>query len=166
MREISQEEYDQWAEGAAERIVRRQARNARTARRQGTWWGKALHAAHEAVTGGDGQTLNGVPVTLSGQTLTYRGEDRPVRGVVATVETAQSVHHRPTLTWFVDFGVLPVLPAITALVVPKRTVEQELYLTITGPDFQRCVPASQGRGARVRALAAEINTAARRVTAS
>jgi len=160
---ISQEDYEQWAVGAGKRLARKQAATARTARRRATWWGKALHATHDQMCyGDDGSTLNGVPVELSGTTLTYRGEDRSVAGVVATVETGQHVRHRVTVTRLAAFAVIPVLPAITAFATPKRTTEQELYLTITGPDFQWCVPASQGRGARVRALAADINTAARR----
>jgi hypothetical protein len=164
---IDESEYQAWVDGHDERIAKQRARAERDAdreanpsplRRLGRTVGRALNKAAD-------DAARGVPLVIDRDhdTLIYQGRTESLREVTATVTAAGAVRSRPTMTRFVGFGLLPGVSSFAALVAQKKVDERELYLVIDGPDWQWAIKADPKRSANVRALAAEINTASRRL---
>jgi hypothetical protein len=168
MAEISQDEYERWLAGADKRDALARQRRARAAEREASPTWKFLRKVGRAVNKAADTELRGVPVEidLDHNQLVYRGQRESLRGVSAAVSTAGSVRSRPTITRFVAFGLVPGVPGLAALVAQKKVDERELFLIIDGPDWQWAVKADPKHTANVRAFAAEVNTAVRRLNSN
>lgn len=172
---VTQDEYEKWLAGADARAALQQRRIAREesprAQRRKTRAENPgpLRRFSRAVGGAINRAVEddqrGVPVRLDSErdTLTYQGHTESVRGVTAAVTVAGAVRARPTLTRFVAAGLMPGVPALAALAFWKDVDDRELYLVVDGPDWQWAIKADPKRSGNVRTLAAQINTAARRM---
>lgn len=130
-------------------------------------WYRNQMARHEAakarkvgrVDGGD----EFVGVWVGGGYIVYEGRRYPAAGVVAVVESVGELNvrdrSRVSVTRMAFLGPL-------ALAVPKRRKvtedSREVYLTVTGDEFQFVVPVPADKGLEARQFAAVINTAVAR----
>jgi hypothetical protein len=92
-------------------------------------------------------------VNLNGTTLTFKRETYDVTGAHADVESAGQLNRRMTVSRLLLTGPF-------ALALKKKKDDRELFLTVTGREFQFVVPVDPKRQLAARNFAAAINTAA------
>lgn len=85
------------------------------------------------------------------------GEDHPLTGVTARVESGSDLEKRVTVTRLVALGVFSLMA--------KKKSGGEAYLTVEGPDFFWTVEVERKKRAQAQSFAAKVNDQARKVTA-
>ena len=85
----------------------------------------------------------------------YKGEEHPLAGVRAAVETGGDIERRITATRLVLTGVF-------ALALRKKKDHRDMFLIVEGPGFSWLVEASPKKLIQARKFANQINDAAAR----
>lgn len=96
----------------------------------------------------------GRDLALTRDTITYKGETYPLRGVHIDIDTAGNLTRRPTLTRFLLTGPM-------AFAWQKKLDSREMYLTVEGPTFGFVVNVHPDIAYGARQFVAKANAAAR-----
>lgn len=103
-------------------------------------------------------------ITIGKDSVTYKGEARPLEGVVAHVETAGELTRRATLTRTAVGGfIFGGAGAIVGALLTKKKDTRALYLMVEGPEFAWVVKVPFRQDQSARRFAATLSAAGRSV---
>lgn len=101
-------------------------------------------------------------MTVTDDSVTYKGEQHSLEGVVAHVETAGELTRRATLTRTAVGGfIFGGAGAIVGALLTKKKDTRALYLMVDGPDFAWVVKVPLRQDQAARRFASQLNAAGR-----